>query len=147
MVLTVSFALFPETGFVVSVAGIDALASPPTWRQHRDARTTRLCRPRGAHSSDARSRPSHPALNVRDDRETPLLRGGTFDSIELLLADGEAKYFSQEGWTGDANHSAKKAANSQAKAEGTDELRKSTLRRQLSICVLNELFIRAAPVP
>jgi hypothetical protein len=50
MVLTVSFALFPETGFVVPVAGAMRSISP-TWRQHRDARTTRLRRPQSAHSS------------------------------------------------------------------------------------------------
>jgi hypothetical protein len=45
-------------------------------------------------------RPSHPVPNVRDDRETPLLVGGTLESIKLFLPNREAKYFLCEGWTG-----------------------------------------------
>jgi hypothetical protein len=45
-------------------------------------------------------RPPHPTPNVRDDRETPLVRGaGRLESIMLLLANGEAKYFLRKGWT------------------------------------------------
>ena len=72
---TVSFVLFPEIGFLVSVVGamrkhccrLDASveASEP----HDFAvrfRRVRLAR---------QKRPSHPAPNVRDDRDTPLLTG------------------------------------------------------------------------
>jgi hypothetical protein len=41
-------------------------------RQRRGVRTTRLRRAHSCSSSTARQRPSHPAPNVRDDRETPL---------------------------------------------------------------------------
>src|SRR5690242_10730884 len=44
------------------------------WPQRREARTTRFRRPRRHRSSHAASRPSHPALHVRDDREAPLRR-------------------------------------------------------------------------
>ena len=46
-------------------------------------------------------RPSHPAPNVRDDREAPLLiRCGTTSPLLLFLPTCEAKYFSPEDWTG-----------------------------------------------
>jgi hypothetical protein len=45
-------------------------------------------------------RPSHPAPNVRDDGQRPSARGGTVQSIMLILANREAKYFSPKGWTG-----------------------------------------------
>jgi hypothetical protein len=49
-------------------------------------------------------RPSHPAPNVRDDRETPLvMRRGTAIPLLLFLPMREAKYFSPRGWTGRAN--------------------------------------------
>ena len=83
MVLTACFVLSPvRPGFVVTVRATLEASSRP--RQcvnalrgrhlHRGARTTRLRRPRYRHSSRETSRPSHPASNVRDDREAPLLR-------------------------------------------------------------------------
>jgi len=46
---------------------------PPTWRQRRGVRTTRLHRPRAAlFVFSSSQRPPHLAPNVRDDRETPL---------------------------------------------------------------------------
>ncbi len=48
-------------------------SSRKTQHLHRGAGTTRLRRPRYHQSSAAISRPSHPASNVRDDREAPLL--------------------------------------------------------------------------
>ena len=45
-----------------------------TWCQRRGTRTTRLRRPHRLHSSREPTRPSHPASNVRDDREAPLVR-------------------------------------------------------------------------
>jgi hypothetical protein len=78
MVLTVSFALSPETGLIVSVASgsshqfdISIGMSGPHDFAVRLARV-RLCAPK---------RPPHPAPNVRDDRETPLVRardGGAY---------------------------------------------------------------------
>jgi len=70
-----AYSMFsPETGFVVSVAGGDtesivANLTPASGRQDRmalpyAARVVRLA---------TLPRPSHPAPNVRDDRETPLM--------------------------------------------------------------------------
>jgi hypothetical protein len=42
-------------------------------RQRRDVRTTRLCRPLSRHSSKALSASTASRINVRDDREAPLL--------------------------------------------------------------------------
>jgi hypothetical protein len=54
-------------------------------------------------------RPSHPAPNVRDDREAPLLRSaGWLESVMLCLAISEAKYFCRKGWT-QARHGAWRA--------------------------------------
>jgi hypothetical protein len=48
---------------------------PASHRRHRHwvSRTTRLLRPRQRARLAHRPRPSHPAHNVRDDRETPLM--------------------------------------------------------------------------
>jgi hypothetical protein len=44
-------------------------------------------------------RPPHPALHVRDDRDTPLLvEAGWRDEI-TYFGKTEAKYFSREDWT------------------------------------------------
>jgi hypothetical protein len=49
----------------------------------------------------SKERPPHPALNVRDDREAPLLNErGTVQKMRLILAMREANYFSRQGWTG-----------------------------------------------
>jgi hypothetical protein len=45
------------------------------------------------------SRPSHPAANVRDDRETPLLWSGMAVSMDLICPTTQAQYFCAEGWT------------------------------------------------
>ena len=47
----------------------------------------------------ALSRPPHPRPNVRDDRDTPLMRAGTTPVIPLMLANDQAVYFSREGST------------------------------------------------
>jgi hypothetical protein len=69
MVLTVSFALSPVIGLVVTVirkvrCGFNA--SVEASRPRDFAVRFRAVRPQ------ARKRPSHPALHVRDDRDTPL---------------------------------------------------------------------------
>jgi hypothetical protein len=50
------------------------------------------------------SRPPHPALHVRDDRDTPLLdsEAGRPESVMLCLANREAKYFFSDDWTVDS---------------------------------------------
>ena len=67
-----------------------------TSRQRRGAKTTRLRRPRLAHSSFAQTRPSHSAPNVRDDRDTPLLIGyGTGGACRDDLPVGARELFSK----------------------------------------------------
>jgi hypothetical protein len=45
-------------------------------------------------------RPSHPALNVRDDREAPLfIERGTRKQVAVICPTGQAEYFLTEGWT------------------------------------------------
>jgi hypothetical protein len=105
MVLTVSFVLFPVTGLSCHRRPQDAQTSLRTWRQRRGARTTRLRRP-PKHRSSAQSlrpaplRPSHPASNVRDDRETPLFWARDGVTIRLICVSEKAKYFRNEDWTG-----------------------------------------------
>ena len=48
----------------------------------------------------ALSRPPHPAPNVRDDRDTPLLWARDGGVIGVIWGEREAEYFSQPGWTG-----------------------------------------------
>jgi len=75
MVLTVSFALSPVTGLFCHrrqrnrfrQLDISVGMSGPHDFAVRGS----------AHSSKRHQRPSHPAPNVRDDRETPLRGGGT----------------------------------------------------------------------
>ena len=100
MVLTDSSVLSPVIGLVCHRHRRDAKASLPTWHQRRDARTTRLRRPRSAHSSRAPSRPSHPTPNVRDDREAPLERARDQVGLLLFLPKRKAKYFFKQDWTG-----------------------------------------------
>jgi hypothetical protein len=81
------------------------------------ARTTRLCRPRRAVRlarglrSQAKARPAKtdcapgtprpplPAPNVRDDRDTPLLRARDGRVVRVIWGQREAEYFSREDWT------------------------------------------------
>jgi hypothetical protein len=72
---TGSFVLAPETGLFCLRPRCDAKASSPGWYQRRDTGPTRLLRPLQARSSAALKRPSRPAPNVRDDRDTPLIKG------------------------------------------------------------------------
>jgi hypothetical protein len=72
MVLTVSFVLFPVTGLFCHrhLAGqMPTRLSASVGAPEPHDFTVRLLR----HSSDDVPRPSHPAPNVRDDREPPLL--------------------------------------------------------------------------
>src|SRR3974377_340806 len=99
MVLTDSSVLSPVIGLVCHRHRRDAKASLPTWHQRRDARTTRLRRPRSAHSSRAPSRPSHPTPNVRDARAEPLARARAQVGLLLFLPKRKAKYFCKQDWT------------------------------------------------
>jgi hypothetical protein len=97
MVLTVSFALSPVTGLCC--------------HRHQRKKSRQLDASVGAsgpHDFTVRvnaarlaslPRPPHPAPNVRDDREAPLLGGRDDESIKLFLANGEMKYFCEWDWT------------------------------------------------
>jgi len=76
MVLTLIARSPWEPGFLAPIAR--EIIIPRTWPQRREARTTRLRSPHRDRSSARQTRcnpirPSHPAPNVRDDREAPLL--------------------------------------------------------------------------
>jgi hypothetical protein len=89
----------PETGFFVSVIARNLFAQFGTsiGVSGRHDFAVRLMR----HSSKAPKRPPHPAPNVRDDRETPLVQGhGTAGFMDLIWAKREAVYFCSDGWTG-----------------------------------------------
>jgi hypothetical protein len=98
MVLTVSFVLSLVTGLdchhrrAETSARLDASvgASGP----HDFAVRAGAARPA------ALSRPSHPAPNVRDDRDTPLLWERDGGNEEVICVASEAKYFFKRGWTG-----------------------------------------------
>src|SRR6266436_9396576 len=121
MVLTVSFVISPATSSFLSPSPreLDGFTRPvgPT-KPPRDltpatgVRTTRLRRPRSCRSSRAlpiahgsrrsalqscrahdtlASTASHP--NVRDDRDTPLVRDETARTINLIWGEREAEYF------------------------------------------------------
>jgi len=100
MVLTVSFALFPVTGLSCHRRQRDAkhhrrldasvgASEPHDFAVRRNA--ARLAPP---------PRPSHPAPTFVTTAKRPSARGGTAESIMLILANGEAKYFLARGWTG-----------------------------------------------
>ena len=99
MVLTVSFGLSPVTGLCCHrrlancFAKLDASvgASGPHDFAVR-ASTARLA---------SLPRPSHPALNVRDDAYVPLNRGGTGRACRDDLPDGESEIFLQRGLDSD----------------------------------------------
>jgi hypothetical protein len=44
-------------------------------------------------------RPSHPALNVRDDREAPPLASTGHDKKSRQITQMQSRYFSREDWT------------------------------------------------
>jgi hypothetical protein len=74
---TACFVISPVIGFVAT-AGV--MRSIIARCRRRGIRTTRLRRPLPLSSSVTPQRPSRPAPNVRDDRETPLLRGTGYES-------------------------------------------------------------------
>jgi hypothetical protein len=92
-------------GFLRALPGDRAFLSPSsrglfraTLHQRRDARTTRLRRPRNALVSRAR-RVHRVPPRVRDDREPPLVKDETGGFIRLILARPKAEYFLLKGWT------------------------------------------------
>jgi hypothetical protein len=100
MVLTVSFALSLVTGLVchhrkrnaqaLSLLDASVGASGP-----HDF-TVRV----GTFRQPRHPRPSHPAPNVRDDREAPLKWDGIAADVEVIWAKREVENFFGEDWTG-----------------------------------------------
>src|SRR5271169_5177728 len=104
MVLTVSFVISLVTGLSCHHRLGNCLhrldASVGASGPHDFAVRDSIIRPR-ARARLTLPRPSHPAPNVRDDRETPLvMRRGTARVLVLIWPDEEAKYFFAEDWTG-----------------------------------------------
>ena len=102
MVLTAYFALSPVTGLSChrrpqetckKLASRKLDASVGASGPH-DFAVRRL-----APSSTRRLRPSHPVPNVRDDRDTPLVRDGITMDLEVIWVESEPEYFSVQGWT------------------------------------------------
>jgi hypothetical protein len=52
-----------------------------------------------SHAHATSSRPPHPALHVRDDRDTPLLSEAGWREASTYFGKTEVKYFSREDWT------------------------------------------------
>jgi len=50
-------------------------------------------------------RPPHPAPNVRDDRDTPLMWDGMAMDIVVIWVFGKSEYFFVRGWTGNSQNS------------------------------------------
>jgi hypothetical protein len=98
VVLTVSFALSPATGFLATVipeklASQELDASVGASGPHDFAVRFKRC------SSKAHPRPSHPP-RVRDDRDTPLEWGETAAVMKVIWVKQEAEYFFERDWTG-----------------------------------------------
>ena len=101
MVLTGSFVLFPVTGLFCHrhlrnrFRKLSASVGAP--EPHDFAVRTNAARRAMTALGDLR--PSHPAPNVRDDREPPLLRERDGRILDLIWVSGEAEYFCKKGWT------------------------------------------------
>jgi hypothetical protein len=78
------FVLSPVIGFLATVGVMRSIIAG---YQRRDIRTTRLHRPRPITRQLMRPRPSHPARNVRDDRDTPLSQAQDARSSAADLPD------------------------------------------------------------
>jgi hypothetical protein len=126
MVLTISFALSPVIGLSCHRHPADMASSAPgradvppldlTPASRRQDHTTSpsasasfVCAPLMAHGKTRPAithrarrcpRPSHPVPNVRDDRETPLVRDGMAGVMDLIWGKREGIYFLRWGWTG-----------------------------------------------
>jgi hypothetical protein len=110
MVLTVSFVISPVSMTSSSPSPSDQSVSGPSGPTSRTSRFSASQGAPGPHDFAVRAqhrssvdapRPSHPALNVRDDREAPLLSSaGRGELVEMICPTGIAKYFCEKDWTG-----------------------------------------------
>jgi hypothetical protein len=98
MVLTVSFLLSLGTGLYCPHRRADRIRA--TWHQRRDARTTRLRRPRYACARLAQlTRPPQSRLTCRDDRDAPLFIEAGWRGKKHTIPKNGSKIFSQQGGT------------------------------------------------
>jgi hypothetical protein len=89
-------------------AGLTPATGARTTRFYRTQQRLRLARQRSLtenppcdpHRAPALSRPSHPRPNVRDDRDTPLLRAGIRCVLGLICGAREGNSFFAQDWTG-----------------------------------------------
>jgi hypothetical protein len=89
-------------------ASLTPAAGARTTRFYRTQQRLRLARQRSLtgnppcdpHRAPALSRPSHPRPNVRDDRDTPLLRAGMAQVLGLIWVSREGVSFFAQDWTG-----------------------------------------------
>jgi len=95
-------------GFLRALPGDRALLSPSpadhpanlTPASRRQNHTTSPSARLRCSSYRAHPRPPHPAPNVRDDRETPLLQGRDARIMDVFRGKREGKYFYEGDWTG-----------------------------------------------
>jgi hypothetical protein len=94
---TAYFVLSPVIGFLATVAlrKISRNLTPAPRRQDHTTSPSASSAPR----QRALSRPSHPASNVRDDRDTPLLWARDGAKVLLIWVKRKAKYFFRRDWT------------------------------------------------
>jgi hypothetical protein len=98
MVLTVYFVLSPVTGLFCHRRSQDkpATLTPASGRQDHTTSPSASA----SFVNAPPKRPPHPAPNVRDDRDTPLLWDGMARVLRVIWVCGEAKYFCPAIWTG-----------------------------------------------
>jgi hypothetical protein len=99
MVLTFSFVVSPETGFLSPSSSETCSRNLIPASGYQDATTSpsAFACVRLSHGK----RPPHPAPNVRDDRETPLCSGARDAGLmDVIWAEREAIYFCGDDWTG-----------------------------------------------
>ena len=94
--------LSPGTGFLAPVTSATRHVTQ-AWRQHRDARTTRLERPRAdsrlAQQRLTDPRPPLPASPYRDDAHVPLHEAG-WGEESIISANTKERNFRADIWTG-----------------------------------------------
>jgi hypothetical protein len=99
MVLTVSFVLSPVTGLFVTVAGV--MRSIITNLTPAPGRQDHTTSPSASHAVRQKRACVHRIPpHVRDDRETPLVWGGTARNQPVIWVACEADYFLSDNWTG-----------------------------------------------
>jgi hypothetical protein len=107
MVLTVSFGLSPVIGLFVTVASVmrkhPANLTPASRRQ--DHTTSPSAHPCVRLAPD--KHPSHPAPNVRDDRETPLVRAQDLRILPVIWGGDQSRWPATDWHDGQISREAK----------------------------------------